>query len=393
VVRIKALLRAGSRYLHDVLRRERNYSCSPVRSAQALGGERFFLVLNHSGLLRTNLSKHLLKTDDQIDDTPHTFHRGVEIIPERVRERSVVLMRHPDAKWDALLRHRASRGQFKVGMSGLSCDAAVAGRILAGFPPQDPAPFLVDTVGAETGQIEQLQRVLRQCRDQGVSILVLPELRMPPNFVQTVAEFLREQSFSDLRAGRGLLMVAAGSWHVRDQTGEKWVNRVPVLDHSGKRIWEHDKLARYHITGENVQGEAGKALAAAFGLNERGGVEGIETGEALQFCETSIGRVAAAICVGYFHKELEPLLMESRAEVFLVPAMSPTTTDLASRAGELLRSHRACTFVANCGSVGKGKEGASFYQTPLAKGPVWMTWPSEEDCLLHIFHFQFTSRP
>jgi predicted amidohydrolase len=221
--------------------------------------------------------------------------------------------------------------------------------------------------------VEYLQKLLTRCREEGIAILVLPELRMPPNFVQSVAEFLRNQTWSELRNGKGLLLVVAGSWHVREATGQKWVNRAQILDYMGRRIWEHDKLARYHVTPENLVGDAGDLLRRCFGLNDDGGVEGIELGHELQFCDTSIGRIAAAICVGFFHKPLEDLLTRSRAEIFLVPAMSPTT---------------AATFVANCGTTGKAKSGASFYQTALRRGAVVMETGSEEQ--VHTFHFQFT---
>jgi predicted amidohydrolase len=74
--------------------------------------------------------------------------------------------------------------------------------------------------------------------------------------------------------------------------------------------------------------------------------------------------MAVAICVGFFSPDIEPLLKASGANVFLVPAMSPSTSDLQAVAKSLARAQSAVTLVANCGQTGSIGKGFSFYQLP-----------------------------
>lgn len=361
-LRIRALLRAASRYVADALRRERRWIAHPV---EASNGERFWVVPESKGVFRLEISKRLPKSDDEIAPTLHSLHKGLELIPERIGDWSIAKTTHPlDPAADNLLRERAQTGALRIGVSPMTSDAALSIRPLTGYPLDSPR-FIVENIGDHSTQLEMLRRVLRECFDQGISILVLPELRMPPEFTMEVAEFLRSQKWTDLRAGKGILAVAAGSWHFPNDHGQGWHNRMYILDHRGKRILHHDKLAPY--------------------TSPQHGLEGIVPGATLQFLETSIGRIAGAICVGFFHKPIEQLLIASRAEIFLVPAMSPRTGDLVARAGELVRSQRASTFVAACATVGATPEGASFYRTPLTREAVVM-----ESGDLLTFHFQFT---
>ena len=393
LIRIKAALRAASLYCADVLRRERRFRREPIAAAEALGGGRYYVTPRNWDLFRLEIPKRLPRRNPQVAATPESLHRELDLIPEQFESWRIVPLPASDAIADPLLRARVARGAFRVAVSPMTLDADLRGRSLTGFPDDQPARFLVDSVGEEKPQLELLHRVLCECRDEGVSFLVLPELRMPPNFVATVAEFLRAQSRADLKAGKGLLLVAAGSWHVRHGDGRSWVNRCTVLNHVGRRLWEHDKLVEFEITADQVNDN----LRERYGLNAHGGIEGIRAGNQLEVLETAAGRVAAAICVGYFHKPLEDLLIASRAEIFLVPTMSPLTLDLRDRARELVRSQRASTFVANCATTARrGKaetheDARSFYQTPLAPETEWMPCPGETGKHLHIFHFQFTA--
>lgn len=148
---------------------------------------------------------------------------------------------------------------------------------------------------------------------------MLPELRVPPNLLQAIKDFLRDQVWEDLEAGKGLLLVVAGSWH--SEVSEGWVNRSTVLDCKGNMVWEHDKLAEYHITPQNVRQSPG--LRAQLGINNHGGTEAIRRGDTLQFCDCALGRLSVATCAGFFHEPVAEALRASGATIFLVPAMDP----------------------------------------------------------------------
>ncbi|MBL8177378.1 MAG: carbon-nitrogen hydrolase family protein [Bryobacterales bacterium] len=360
-LRLRALLRAASLYVSDALRRESRWITQPVQST---GGERFWLVPESKGLFRLEIARKLPKDDDEIAPTLRSCHKGLEIIPEKIATWTIAKSPHRLDYADTLLRDRTRGGNLRIAVCPMTRDACFSIRTLDGFPADQPR-FILESIDNEPPQLDMLDRVLRQAHDEGISILVLPELRMPPALLRRLSRFLNDQTHADLRAGKGILAVAAGSWHIPNQPDQGWLNRMSIYNHRGMPILQHDKLAPY--------------------THPEHGLEGIDPGTTLQFLETSIGRIAGAICVGFFHKPLEQLLIASRAEIFLVPAMSPRTTDLIARAGELVRSQRASTFVAACATVGNTPEGASFYRTPLAKQP---TLHHSGDLL--TFHFQFT---
>jgi hypothetical protein len=89
------------------------------------------------------------------------------------------------------------------------------------------------------------------------------------------------------------------------------------------------------------------------------------------------------------------LLIESGANVFFVPAMTPRVKDIDQCAWSLVRSQHASTFVANCGTVALKEEqtgaieeevSACFYRTPAADRPVTMRCPTVTGDHLHIFN-------
>lgn len=238
-----------------------------------------------------------------------------------------------------------------------------------------------------------LNTILQQCVAQDVTLLVLPELRVPPTFLQTIQTFLRQQRWEALLQGQGLVLVVAGSWHTQQDDG-RWVNRSYVLDARGDIVWAHDKLAAYEITSDNVQQNL--TLKTQLGLNDHGGEEMIEIGDTLQFCDCALGRLAVAICAGFFHDPIADVLKASGATLFLVPAMSHDVRPLAERARTLVRSQHATTFVANCGTVAFdphngqiNEQSACFYLLPAAGAtPAWLPDPASTGQYLHVYTLQ-----
>ena len=105
-------------------------------------------------------------------------------------------------------------------------------------------------------------------------------------------DWLRHQDWDDLRAGRGLLLVAAGSWHEGDDQ-QGWHNRCRVLDYRGDEIWVHDKLAEYNITPDNVARHP--ALKSLLGIGDTGGTECIRRGEHMSATISRVARTCAAV--------------------------------------------------------------------------------------------------
>jgi predicted amidohydrolase len=252
---------------------------------------------------------------------------------------------------------RESRA-IRIGLSSLGGGAEFAGEAMPGFPEGEPRRFRLTGLRNGTAEQENLLTILRQAAERGAAILVLPELRVTPSMEGAAREFLA-------KGGHSLALVIAGSWHYAvDDNG--WVNRCSVLGARGEVVWEHCKLREYRATAENVAAAA--QFYAGIGLDENGGSEGILRGRALQYCDTPIGRLCVAICMGFFHPEAQPALAETRADYFLVPAMTARAVDLHRTADQPARLW-AATLVANCGVVGHG--GApSFWRKPLRKEAV-----------------------
>lgn len=389
LVRCAALLKALSLYIAEEQAWLTGFEQLTVRSSPAFGAEEFIITPDAASAIVERLPhEHLPRLDEEISETLTCYHRGLRITPVEVgawRLRRCVL----PSTTDALLRLRVNRGPMKIAMTPLTHDAGLKGRPVPGFPSEEPDRFLLESVGDEEPQIRLLADILERSHREGISILVLPELRVPRNLLQTVVEFLQQQS-CDLE--RGLLLVVAGSYHVQDAETGKWVNRSVVLDCRGDVIWAHDKLSEYHITAENVA--AHPTLKKQLGISDRGARECIQPGTTLQFCDSALGRLSVAICVGFFHQPLMQLFIDSGANVFFVPAMTPKVKDIDQCARSLVRSQHASTFVANCGTVAlkNGQTGAieeevsaCFYRTPAADRAVTMRSPTITSEHLHVF--------
>ena len=157
-------------------------------------------------------------------------------------------------------------------------------------------------------------------------------------------------------------MVAAGSWHVDIPDGRRY-NRCIVLRHDGEDLWSHDKLREYEVIPRNVADNP--AAYRAIGVGPAGAVEAIHRGQTLQFYDSIVGRLAAAICVGFFSPDVRSLLLASAANLFLVPAMTTSITVMEACTTDLVHTQLAYSLVANCGHF--GSQAPSFCQWPATR--------------------------
>lgn len=325
-------------------------------------GELYWLALDKPGRIVKRISSNKLpRRMDQLIHSFRSYHAPLLVTPVRLvtpdRLELELTRISMNEGLENLLAWRLKKGQFCIAVSPLSYKAEIK------IEPHYRQSYLrdkfhVSSVGPPAEQLAAIQAALEDASAKGVSILVLPELRMPPALLEETKQFLRWQSLVDEE--RGLLMVVAGSWHVADREGHR-ANRCVVLDYYGNELWRHDKLLEFVITAGNVK-ESPQAYQQ-MGIREGGATEAIHCGKRLEFYDSLVGRLAVAICVGFFSQEVEPLLWASGANVFFVPSMTPSTTDLEARANALVRSQNALTFVANCGHVGPNAR--SFYQLPI----------------------------
>jgi predicted amidohydrolase len=319
-------------------------------------GDRYWLALEGKGPLGGRIPNPP-RSDDEMHGTLRRFRRPLLVTPHQFGEWQLTRIA-VDGELETYFHQRLRDGRFRIAVSSLSFHARIKGEPEEVPGEEPPCEFHLTSIEPEEEQLAALRGVLQRAYNEGASMLVLPELRMPPALLAATREFLFSQVAD---SERGLLLVAAGSWHV--MIGDARYNRCFVLNRYGKDLWTHDKLREYRITPENVR-QAPQAFLD-IGVKDEGGREGIHRGMSLEFYDSVIGRIAAAICIGFFADEVGPLLKESAANLFLVPAMTTSTADLKTRARELIRPQRAATFVANCGHV--GAKAFSFYQLPIKR--------------------------
>jgi predicted amidohydrolase len=403
-VRCAAVLRALSTHVAGDFRSAslRRWRC--VNTSAALGDVAILISPAPSNVIRDRIERlrepgkkpTLPRLVHEISDMRENYHPLLHISPLEVEDCRLIPI-DLDRTLEELIASRVARNALKIAVTPLTCDAAIRLKTRPDFPSDVASRFIVDAIEDEDAQAEFVKTVLARCRDERISILVLPELRVPPKLQNTIKKFLSGQSLKQLVAGNGLIMVVAGSWHVEgvtDELGEmqrRFWNRSVVMDYRGEIAWIHDKLTEYVITADNVAQDP--ALRTQFGLSEKGGKEAIRRGRTIEFCDCKLGRISVAICVGFFHDPIEKALRASGANVFLVPAMSPDMRPLEERARTLVRSQRASTFAANCGTIahdGTSKRtrstAACFYLLPWAdSGPIRMSCPSETGDYLHVF--------
>jgi predicted amidohydrolase len=379
LVRAAALLQESASYVEAFLKGTNalKFDDLVTQAHIELGGESFLITPNVNNPILAHAGP-FPRSEDSISETIRRYHLGVQIIPESINEFQIV-RKHLALKTARLLEERIQAGSLKIASASLNADVKLNLAFPSGFPAEEPKRYVLDSIETQVAQRDCMKRILTQCREQCISVLVLPELRMPPFLRELVIDFLKNQTLSDLEAGNGLVLVVCGSWHVQDEGA--YVNRSVVLDHRGQEVWTHDKLAEFNITEDNV---TANPVYEELGFDKRGGVEFIRAGTRLEICDCALGRIAVAICVGFFHRPIEQVLVESGATMFFLPTMSPDTRPIEERARALAVTQRATIIVANCAYVGHVDEAGSFYKLPTKKGTAVRIKTGHDLCVLTL---------
>lgn len=348
-----ALLTALARHIGESHSSELSRYSSPYQSSERFGHVPYWLAVDRPSPFGGAIPRPP-RSINELHATLRQYHDPLLVTPGRVGEFELIRI-IVDRALENFCSERLREGCFRVAVSPLSYEPKIQGESQRRQPPQPPYAFHLTSIGPQDQQLVALNDTLKLATLHSAAVLVFPELRMPPALLKATKEFLQRQTVDQTS---GLLLVVAGSWHIEDNGG--YYNRCVVLNHFGEELWTHDKLREYVISTENVQ--TSPEFFRQIGVGEGGGSEAIYRGHELQFYDSVIGRVATAICVGFFSPEVEPLLRKSAADIMLVPAMTPSITALEARAVALVHTQHAATFVANCGGV--SRNAPSFYQIP-----------------------------
>lgn len=177
---------------------------------------------------------------------------------------------------------------------------------------EDTMSFLITGLEEQEKVMQEVLCVLGQLNDKGVTIVVFPELCMPEEVRNTIAQALRENKFPNIK------MVFAGSFH--DQVDHQWYNISHVLGPDGETIWKQYKLQPYTLMP--YEANAIKALAEFSDYEYTENID-VPSPREIVIRDTPLGRMVIMICSDFLlrdpHKDI---LFDLCVNFIVVPAMS-----------------------------------------------------------------------
>ncbi len=181
--------------------------------------------------------------------------------------------------------------------------------------------------------------ILAAAAEYRIDLLCFPELTLDNDLLGHLRDRLKSGEADSQPA-----LTVTGSFHLSHRA--RWVNRCHVLDARGRILFEQDKCKEFQLTPELAAASPG--LCRKLGLEaERGGYEKIDCASHLEVADTPIGRLVTPICLDFCGEEIRELLVDSRANFYLVPAMTPRMGDFRQRARDLGTLCRGSSFVVN----------------------------------------------
>lgn len=173
-----------------------------------------------------------------------------------------------------------------------------------------------------------LARVISAARELGLHLIIFPELMVCQSTRRHLVNLLNEDELDACPYG-----VVAGSFHVWrgacDGRNAYVANESLLLDHLGQPLLRHDKRGRFAVPPKVAQGP-NKFFPdpVTIPADVTQVVEDIEHEEGIQFLETSLGRIAMAICADCIvpnATSLIPALERAQPELLLIAAMTSET--------------------------------------------------------------------
>jgi predicted amidohydrolase len=195
---------------------------------------------------------------------------------------------------------------------------------------------------------DMARRVIHKAGEQGVDILLFPELCLTHSEQEALGGVLASASAS--HGGRPWLVVA-GTSHAPRAGGSGHQNQAVVFHGSGARLLTHNKLFPYEIS----RGEADR-YGIGEALQQEPRVEDIEVDERrIEILESPMGRLAVVICEDLAnHALIGPLADALEIDWLLVPVMdgAQTPTRWTARYGvRYAVDAGVTTVVATCGAL------------------------------------------
>lgn len=236
------------------------------------------------------------------------------------------------------LRQVRERGSLRIMMWPLTTqiDYPALDQLRAGPPP---AVLSLNEPRNEPALAAEVETALQEAAKRKVTILVFPELAIPPGIDARVRALLAAQEGESYP-----LLTVLGLCHARPDGGDADVNEAVLLGPDGTELHRHRKLTRFGLSSGYPCGE------------------GTETGLDVTILSSPIGNLALLICLDLLHKDVVGAMTDSVANVLLIPSLSPTTEAHRKRAGTMGSDQLASTFACNRWLDDAGAAASSFYR-------------------------------
>jgi hypothetical protein len=216
-------------------------------------------------------------------------------------------------------------------------------------PDNPPGDFIsLYEIRNEEALRGEVETALATARDQRASLLIFPELSIPPRTRQEIQRWLKAQGPDGYP-----LLTLIGCCHRQAPEGGDF-NEAFLLGPGGEELHCHPKLASFTsiVTRDR-----------AFIMGER-----LRTGTTVSILEGPLGNLTPLICLDFIHKPLHQVLTRVHANLFAVPSLSHTTADHQERAKDLQGANLASSFVSNRAIEGLTAKATSFFRVPHKDG-------------------------
>ncbi len=238
------------------------------------------------------------------------------------------------------------------------------GPIYSGLDLQRLPPyFRLESIDNEPTISSEVEKALEVARQERATILVFPELSIPPAVDSTIRGIL-----GGGRPGGHPLLTLYGCCHRRNDAGDRDFNEAVLLGPGGRELLpRHRKMVPYLHRGVGVETK-----------------EQLVRGQRLCVLESPLGNLVSLICLDFFHVAVSDTLADTHGNVFLVPSLSAKTTAHRSSAKRLQVRRKSSSFVCNRWLDHVWIEDQEAEKKPAEKGTSFFQVPSRGGYVTHL---------
>lgn len=246
-------------------------------------------------------------------------------------------------------RLRTERDRLRIMLWPFQCKIDYpAFQALKESPP--PIHVRLDQPVNEEDLQREVEHALEVARRENVTLLVFPELAVPPGTDQQVRSILASYGID----GHPILTLY-GCSHRWNDSGTLDLNEAVLLGPNGSELHRHRKLAAFtdYTFGE---------------LHPCG--EKLETGKTIAILECALGNLTPLICLDVLNETVAEVVYRSHGSLFAVPSLSPETGAHQTAALKLQVRNLGSTFVCNRWAENPSDKSTSFFRIPRSGGQV-----------------------